>query len=314
MKTLTGRCGFPAINGPTPTQTRRPDVFERRSMAHLWPDRWHPDELRHRLFSWFGRPAIRIDAARLGAAAGETMGPPVNPGYEAEDCVLQMAEAGDGTLFAQGERQLLVLKGGRWQPQAGNLTRLVCATHDGGVVAMEYSGSQGRLWFSLWDGNQFVRASAPVSCQSNARSYHLREAPDGSLWCVGYGTVVRWAYRAGRWTVYPNCRRPWARMRRSHLVRRRIQRGGVREQPISNPSSGKTPGLEPLRPGHDLGCRPNRLAVTDSRYPEPSRRRKPVASRLTTSGKPGKTAFGFADRTAAATEWSRIIIRGKPRS
>jgi signal transduction histidine kinase/CheY-like chemotaxis protein len=134
---------------------------------------------------------------------GEPWGPPANPGYEAEDCVLQMVEAGDGTLFAQGEHQLLVLKEGQWQSCSNSHTRLVCATRDGKVVAVEYNATQGRLWFCLWDGEKFVRASAPVPCQSDARFYHLREAPDGSLWCVGYGTVVRWTYRAGEWTAYP---------------------------------------------------------------------------------------------------------------
>jgi signal transduction histidine kinase len=130
-------------------------------------------------------------------------GPPLNPGWEAEDCVLQMAEAGDGTLFAQGEHGLLVLKDGRWQSVEDNITRVVCATRDGQMAAVEYNGARGRLWFSLWDGNRFVRASAPVACQSGARFYHLREAPDGSLWCVGFGTVVRWAYRSGQWAAYP---------------------------------------------------------------------------------------------------------------
>ena len=128
---------------------------------------------------------------------------PGEPGWEAEDCVLQMAEGGDGTLFAQGEHRLLVLRNGRWQPYAGGQTRLVCAARDGQVVAVECSESQGRLWFSLWDGDRFVRTSAPVPVQSNARFYHLREAPDGSFWCVGYGTVVRWAHRSGKWTAYP---------------------------------------------------------------------------------------------------------------
>ena len=134
---------------------------------------------------------------------GEQWGPPANPGYEAEDCVLQMAEAGDGTLFAQGEHKLLVLKNDRWETCSTDRTRLVCGMRDGQVAAVEYDATQGRLWFSLWDGNQFVRASAPVPCPSNARFYHLREAPDGSLWSVGFGTVVRWAYRAGTWTAYP---------------------------------------------------------------------------------------------------------------
>ena len=130
-------------------------------------------------------------------------GRPVNPGYDAEDCVLQMAGARDGTLFASGEKTLLTLTDGRWQDHPDSHTRLVCATRSGEVVAMECNSGRGQLWFSLWDGHQFVRASAPVSYPENGRLYHLREAPDGSIWCVGAGTVVRWDFHADKWTLYP---------------------------------------------------------------------------------------------------------------
>ncbi len=129
-------------------------------------------------------------------------GPPVNPGHEAEDCVLQMAEARDGTLFAQGEHTLLTLSDGLWQTHPDSQTRLVCTTGSGELAAVECNSERGQLWFSLWDGHRFVRASAVVSCPIGVRLYHLREAPDGSLWCVGTGTVVRWVFRAGKWTLY----------------------------------------------------------------------------------------------------------------
>ena len=129
--------------------------------------------------------------------------PPANPGYEAEDCVLQMAEARDGTLFAQGEHTLLTLTDGQWQRHRESRTRVVCATRNGEMAAVEYNPERGQLWFSLWDGHRFVRASGMVSCPENTRLYHLREAPDGALWCVGTGTVVRWDFHAGKWTLYP---------------------------------------------------------------------------------------------------------------
>ena len=130
-------------------------------------------------------------------------GRPVNPGHDAEDCVLQMAEARDGTLFASGEKTLLTLTDGRWRNHPDSHTRLVCTTRSGEVVAMECNPGRGQLWFSLWDGHQFVRASAPVSYPENGWLYHLREAPDGSIWCVGSGTVVRWSFHADKWTLYP---------------------------------------------------------------------------------------------------------------
>ena len=152
-----------------------------------------------------------------GQRLGDKWGPPANPGYEAEECVLQMAEARDGTLFAQGENTLLILKNGRWQSHPESHTRLVCATRSGAVAAVEYNPVRGQLWFSLWDGRQFVRASATVACPAGGRLYHLREAPDGSLWCVGIGTVVRWACQGGQWSFYPQLPSPIAADRRGRV-------------------------------------------------------------------------------------------------
>ena len=129
--------------------------------------------------------------------------PPVDPGYEVEDCVLQMAEARDGTLFAQGEHTLLTRNKGLWQSHPESRTRLLCTTRAGQVAAVECETDRGRLWFSLWNGQQFVRASAIVP-YSGRRLYHLREAPDGALWCVGSGTLIRWTWGSGKWTLYPH--------------------------------------------------------------------------------------------------------------
>jgi signal transduction histidine kinase/CheY-like chemotaxis protein len=127
---------------------------------------------------------------------------PLNLGYEAEDRVLHMAEAADGTLFAQGEQQLLILTDGRWQPH-GTETALVTRTDDGQIVAVARESGRGRLWFCLWNGREFVQASTRFSVAPGARLYRLSPAPDGSLWCVGYDTVLRWSYQAGPWTYYP---------------------------------------------------------------------------------------------------------------
>jgi signal transduction histidine kinase/CheY-like chemotaxis protein len=140
---------------------------------------------------------------------GGKWGPPLNRGFELEGCVLHMAEGGDGTLFAQGERQVLVLTNEQWQAVPGQTT-LVGATRRGEIIAACRDDARGLLWFSVWNGTQFVRASAVTSCLPNARLYRLREAPDGSIWCVGHGTVARWVRGAGPWTLHPNLPRPIA--------------------------------------------------------------------------------------------------------
>jgi signal transduction histidine kinase/CheY-like chemotaxis protein/streptogramin lyase len=142
--------------------------------------------------------------------SGETWTAPLNPGYEAEDQVLQMAEAADGTLFAQGEQQLLVLQEGRWQPR-GSDSVLVTRIAEGRVAALVRESARGRVGFALWDGHRFVQSSTRFAVAPGARLYRLREAPDGSLWCVGSDTVVRWSYRAGPWTYYPQLPPPQLR-------------------------------------------------------------------------------------------------------
>jgi len=127
---------------------------------------------------------------------------PANAGKEAGDSILQMTESRDGTLFAQGKQRLLVLQEGRWQEQTNDCVRLICTTRGGEVVAVESDPLRDRLWFSLWDGQEFVRASGTVAFHPGAWLYHLREAPDGSLWCVGAGTVIRWNFHAGQWVQY----------------------------------------------------------------------------------------------------------------
>jgi signal transduction histidine kinase/BarA-like signal transduction histidine kinase len=138
---------------------------------------------------------------------GDKWGTPSNRGYEQEGCVLHMAEAGDGTLFAQGERLLLALRNNKWQ-EVDRQTALVMATRKGEIIAVCRDDARGLLWFSVWNGERFVRASAVTACLPGARLYRLREAPDGSVWCVGHGTVARWARSAGPWTLYPNLPRP----------------------------------------------------------------------------------------------------------
>jgi signal transduction histidine kinase/ActR/RegA family two-component response regulator len=152
-----------------------------------------------------------------GMRRGGTWGTPPGTGYEAESRVLQMAEARDGTLFAQGERMLLTFKDGHWRSHPESRTRCVCATRNGEVVAAEWNPARGQLWFSLWDGEKFVRASTVISCPADRRLYHLREAPDGSLWCVGTGVLVRWNFRAGQWSFFPQLPPPVAADREGHV-------------------------------------------------------------------------------------------------
>src|SRR5205823_751044 len=127
---------------------------------------------------------------------------PANPGYDLEPYVLQFAEGRSGELFAQGEHRLLRLVDGRWQA-FGNNTLVLGRTREGDIVALTKNDAATFIQFSIWDGRAFVPASAKIPYPSDPRFYRLKQAPDGSIWCVGNGTVLRWNYHATRWTFFP---------------------------------------------------------------------------------------------------------------
>jgi len=133
---------------------------------------------------------------------GRDWADPRDPGFEAEETVLQITEGGDHTLFAQGERRLLRLANGRWN-DLGSGSLVVGATRAGEVVSVSRDGGRSVFGFNLWDGEKFVRRSAPFACPPQTRLYKVKQSPDGSIWCVGYGTVIRWEHRAGSWHVFP---------------------------------------------------------------------------------------------------------------
>ena len=195
-----------------------PESTERPGGLSCYQDGWHtfretngvPMDYVIGYFRDSGGRQFVLTPHGWGMRQGNGWGPPPGEGYEAEERVLQMAEGRDGTLFAQGEQTLLTFDHDRWRSRPESHTRCLCTTRSGEVAGVEYDAVRGQLWFSLWDGEKFVRASSVVACPAGGRLYHLREAPDGSLWCVGIGTVVRWAFRSGDWTFYPQLPSPQA--------------------------------------------------------------------------------------------------------
>ncbi len=134
---------------------------------------------------------------------GQSWGPPRDPGYEAEDRILMLAEDKQGQLFAQGETSLLILSGGQWRAH-GAETTIVCSTREGKVYGVARDFTRGLLHFCQWTGQRFEQVSAVFLHPPEGRLYKIAEAPDGSLWCVGYGTVVRWHPGAHEWKFHPD--------------------------------------------------------------------------------------------------------------
>lgn len=147
---------------------------------------------------------------------GNRWEPPPLRGHAQETTVLGMTEGPGGVLFAQGENQLLVLHENEWEA-AGRETAALCTTREGEVVAVCRDSQRGLLWFGAWNGERFVRRSATVSYPPGSQLYTVRQAPDGDIWCVGSGVVVRWNCRAGPWRFYPDLPLPQACDRWGHV-------------------------------------------------------------------------------------------------
>ncbi len=125
-------------------------------------------------------------------------------GYPLNDHTWMMTEAPDGGLFAQGFGATLVSGDGRWTahletPQTGY--RPLCVTREGAVIMAVHAGD-GTVNFARWDGQAFVKASGSIA-DDGLDLHVLRQAPDGAIWAVGRGTILRWIYLPGDWESRP---------------------------------------------------------------------------------------------------------------
>ncbi len=138
---------------------------------------------------------------------GERWEPYLQPGLDPKSLLLMMAEDANHQLFAQGELFLHQLTSDHWVA-AESGSSWICSTRDGQIVAATRDYGQGLIWFSVWNGRKLVRTSEKVPYPPGGRLYKVTQAPDGSIWCVGYGTVLRWEYRSTSWTFFKNLPAP----------------------------------------------------------------------------------------------------------
>ena len=140
---------------------------------------------------------------------GEVWAAPESAGPTGQNTVLHFAETAEGRLFAQSEQGLLTLNSDGWHPLATK-SLLVGATRSGEALALMRDNQRGTLRLARWDGADFVPLSAPVAGPRVARFYHLREAPDGAIWCVGEGTILRWTRDDPAWRHFARLPAPQA--------------------------------------------------------------------------------------------------------
>jgi signal transduction histidine kinase/ActR/RegA family two-component response regulator len=127
--------------------------------------------------------------------------PVATSGDELEPVITHAAEAADGRLFLQGEARLYTLAA-TVASIASEDSVLVTSTRGGGVVSLRREASRNTVTFDEWNGAEFRPSSAPIPVSPRTQFYKLAEAPDGSMWCVGHGVILRWS-RQNAWTHYP---------------------------------------------------------------------------------------------------------------
>jgi PAS domain S-box-containing protein len=191
---------------------RWPDATSTGGLSRLGPDGLQnygvvdglPSSHTLGLFEQSDGRLIALTAGGPVVRSGQDWLPLGDPGYPAGDHTWAMAETPDGTLFAQGFGDTLVWQGGRWQMCGGSpysTTSPFCVAADGVLIRVTMIGSD-TLTFSRWDGAGFQRASAEVAVPG-VDELVIRSAPDGAIWAVGRGTILRWEYLPGAWDWWP---------------------------------------------------------------------------------------------------------------
>jgi PAS domain S-box-containing protein len=136
---------------------------------------------------------------------GDRFFPFREPGFPAGDHTWSMVEAADGTLFAQGSEGILRGRDGQWTECArGKDPKILglCLGADGVPVIVDKDVSEERIVFARWENARFAPASVGLFGHG-LEAGDLKAAPDGAIWSVGQGTILRWDGQPGAWEAWP---------------------------------------------------------------------------------------------------------------
>jgi PAS domain S-box-containing protein len=114
----------------------------------------------------------------------------------------QMVELPTGELVVQQAGRVIAQHDGRWVAVPHDRGPLV-VTRTGELFSAAQDAGRGTFVFERWvnDPERFVPASSEVDVQ-DVPTEVLRQAPDGSIWCVGKSILLRWRYTSAPWTAF----------------------------------------------------------------------------------------------------------------
>ena len=138
---------------------------------------------------------------------GDKWGPLRNPGYPPKLHTWMVTGTPQGDIFVQASRATYRLEKDRWNKVEDNSSAL-CACKDGSIVSLFHDPSRQTQQFTRWNGNSFIFES--FSFPSRGSFIEMaKQAPDGAIWAISYGLIVRWEYGVSDWSYFkglpPHC-------------------------------------------------------------------------------------------------------------
>ena len=152
---------------------------------------------------------LALTAGGIGVLIGDRWNP-LEPAPPLEERTpWDLVEAPDGSLLLGVAGRVLRLWEGRWAecPGVTGEPRLSVG-RDGNPLCIRV-GSNGRGRFLRWSEDRFVGGSDGFD-REGIEIESVAQAPDGAVWGVGRGTILRWENLPGRWQLLPDLPPPVA--------------------------------------------------------------------------------------------------------
>lgn len=78
----------------------------------------------------------------------------------------------------------------------------LCYTHDGKILSFHQSNDGRQYRLAEWINGCFEFVSPSFTYETNNQIEMIKEAPDGSVWCVGKNLLLRWSRFNREWTEF----------------------------------------------------------------------------------------------------------------
>jgi PAS domain S-box-containing protein len=121
--------------------------------------------------------------------------------YTSRDFTWQILEGPEGNLYSFAGDSLWIRDHGKWKKNPSPPSIMVLS-RENELISTQFDAGRSLLFFSKWNGQEFVRISSGVPWQPNVLVEEVIQSPDGAIWAVGYNGLLRWNYRAGQWQCY----------------------------------------------------------------------------------------------------------------